>query len=51
MGILKNMIKNYEYIDFYSVSLNFHCNLTRFRLGDFYMITITYVLKSNINYI
>jgi len=33
------------------VSINFSCNITRCRFGDFDVIFITMFLKSNINYI
>ena len=49
-GILKNVIKTYENLDFFcSVSFNFPCNLTGCRLGDFHMIFITLTLKSNVD--
>jgi hypothetical protein len=50
-GILKNVIKTCECVDFLFFKLKFPCNLTRCRLGDFYLVFITFYLKSNIIYI
>ena len=50
-GILKNIIRTYEYVIFsFPVRFNFPCNPIRCRLPDFDVIFITRFLKSNINY-
>ena len=49
-GILKNIIKTYEYGDFFLVSFSLPCNLTRCWLRDIDIIFITQFLKSYINY-